>query len=280
MPDPFKGAGIIDEYSLNIFTDGSSYPDKSRAAGVGVRLVWVSEEGNEVVADYFPPGWQKATIDEMEIKACTVGLQEAQATFSDFDRFKKIIIYTDSRYVESNYFKAMNIWPKTKWQLSNGMPAANINLWRELKREVDKLPIRIEVEWVKAHKSNLHNRAVDKLAKKSALLPVNKPISRSQTTKKWSDRKTVKGCIAMEGQELKIRIISRDYIPKAKTTKYRYEVIDPKSKHFKNIDFIFCPEDLSRNHCYLVKVNEDQKKPQIEEVINELQIADYKYTHG
>lgn len=94
-----NGLGIIDEESLNIFTDGPSYPHKGRAAGVGVRLVWVDDKGDEVISDYCPPGWEKATIDEMEIMACSVGLQEAQATFSDFSHFKKIIIFTDSRYV-------------------------------------------------------------------------------------------------------------------------------------------------------------------------------------
>ena len=70
-----SGLGIIDEYALNVFTDGSSYPKKQRAAGVGVCLVWVNESGDEEFEEYSPPGWQNATIDEMEIEACIVGLR-------------------------------------------------------------------------------------------------------------------------------------------------------------------------------------------------------------
>ena len=62
-----SGLGIIDENALNIFTDGSSYPQKHRNAGVGGCLVWVNEAGDEEYKEYAPPGWQKATIDEMEI---------------------------------------------------------------------------------------------------------------------------------------------------------------------------------------------------------------------
>lgn len=272
-----EGLGIIDEESLNIFTDGSSYPNRGRAAGVGVRLVWVNENGSEVVSDYSPPGWEKATIDEMEITACTIGLEEALLKFSDLSQFKKIIIFTDSRYVKDNYFKAMNIWPKTKWRLGTGMAASNIPLWKNLKREAKKVPIPVEIEWVKAHKSNIHNRAADKLAKKSADVPINKPISVSETTKKWSDRKTIRGCIQMMGQELKIRIISRDYISADKVTKYRYEVIDKKSKNFKDIDFIYADDIMMRNHCYLVQVNEEQATPKVVKLIEELDMSEYNY---
>jgi ribonuclease HI len=53
-----NGQGIIDEYALNIFTDGSSYPNKKRAAGVGVRFVWVNDTGEEETEDYTPVGWE------------------------------------------------------------------------------------------------------------------------------------------------------------------------------------------------------------------------------
>ena len=64
-----KGLGIIDEEALNIFTDGSSFPLLKRAAGVGIHMVWVNDKGHEETEDYAPPGWEEATIDEMEIMA-------------------------------------------------------------------------------------------------------------------------------------------------------------------------------------------------------------------
>ncbi|MGA9031964.1 MAG: RNase H family protein [Sulfuricaulis sp.] len=272
-----SGLGIIDEYALNIFTDGSSYPKKQRAAGVGVCLVWVNESGDEEYEEYAPPGWQNATIDEMEIEACTVAVQEAKRFLKDKNRFKRILIFSDSRYEVENYFKAMHIWPNKRWLGANGMPVANIDLWKRLRKEVKNYPIKVDIKWVKAHKSNKYNRAANKLAQQSASLPFNKPLSHSQTTRKWSDRNTKRGCVPVLGQEAKIRIISREYVKKAKTYEYRYEVIDPDDKSFKDLDFVFCNEYLSRNKCFQVRFNSEQKRPFILEIIQELECSKYKY---
>ena len=171
-----SGLGIIDEDALNIFTDGSSYPHKQRAAGVGVCLVWINEAGDEEFEEYAPPGWQKATIDEMEIEACTVGLQEANRFLKANIQFKRVLVFSDSRYVVDNYFKAMNIWPKTRWMGANGMPVENIELWKRLRKEMNKCPLRVDIEWVKAHKRNVYNKKADKLAKQSAEMPFQKPF--------------------------------------------------------------------------------------------------------
>ena len=104
-----SGLGIIDENALNIFTDGSSYPQKKRAAGVGVCLVWVNKERNEEYEEYSPLGWQKATIDEMEIEACTVGLKQANRFLKGLDNFTRVLIFSDSRYVVDNFVRAMYI---------------------------------------------------------------------------------------------------------------------------------------------------------------------------
>jgi len=271
------GRGIIDEDALNIFTDGSSFPNRQRDAGVGVHFVWVNELGDEEIEDYAPPGWQSATIDEMEIQACIVAISEANRIFSDMKRFKRILIFSDSSYVVDNYFKAMRIWPQKKWLKSNNMPVANIDLWKKLRKLINKCAIQVDVEWVKAHKRNMHNRAADKLAKKSASSPVNKPFSLSETTSKWSDRKTKRGCVQILGQETKIRIVSRKYIGKAKTNEYRYEIIDSDDDCFKDLDFAYCSINLSRNHCYQVSFNDDQTKPFIVDVIDELDCSLYKY---
>jgi ribonuclease HI len=271
------GLGIPDEYALNIYTDGSSYPNKQRAAGVGVRFVWMNESGAEEIADYAPVGWQKATVDEMEIEACTVALKEAQRLFEDMSRFRRVVIFSDSLYVTENFVKATNVWPTRAWRGANGFPVENIDLWKRLRKEVKACSIRVHVEWVKGHKSNVHNRAADKLAKQSASMPFNKPLSISETTRKWSDRKTKRGCISITGQEIKIRIISREYKKHAKVYEYRYEVIDPTDKAFRDLDFVRYSQGLSRNKCFLVRLNANQDNPCIEEVIGELDPKDYKY---
>ena len=76
-----------------------------------------------------------ATIDEMEIEACTVGLQEAKRFLKEKNHFNRVLIFSDSRYVVDNFFKAMHIWPKKRWLGVNGMPVENINLWKRLRKE-------------------------------------------------------------------------------------------------------------------------------------------------
>lgn len=272
-----EGQGIIDETALNIFTDGSSFPQKQRAAGVGVIFVWVDEQGHEVTDGFSPPGYKSATIDEMEIQACIVALQEAMRLFKDLNQFKRILLFSDSRYVVNNFSSAINIWPKRKWLGANNLPVANIELWKKLGREVRQVPLRVDLQWVKAHKRNRHNSAADKLAKLSASVPINKPLSVSATTRKWSDRMTKPGSVLMKGQVTKIRIVSHKLQPKANITKYRYEVIDPGSEFFKDLDFVYCSEILSRNKCYEVQFNREQMRPTIVNVLAELDGDNYKY---
>lgn len=272
-----SGRGIIDEYALNIFTDGSSYPNRQRAAGVGVRFVWVNDSGDEEVEDYAPIGWRKATIDEMEIEACTVGLKEATRLFPDMKHFRRVLIFSDSIYVIDNFVRAMNVWPKRAWRGANGVPVENIDIWKRLRKEVSACPIRVDVEWVKGHKTNLHNRAADKLAKESASMAYNQPLSVSETTRKWSSRRTKRGSVPAIGQELKIRIVSREYKKHDKSFEYRYEVIDPSDQSFGDVDFVRCRLSLSRNKCLLVRLSSDRSDPRIEEVIEELDPQDFKY---
>lgn len=272
-----NGHGVIDEDALNIFTDGSSFPKKKRAAGVGICLVWVNEAGDEEFEEYAPTGWKNATIDEMEIEACTVGMQEANRLLDGRAKFKRVLIFSDSRYVVDNYIKAMKIWPNKRWIGSSGVKVENIELWKRLRKEVNKCPINVDIEWVKAHKGHKYNKAADRLAKQSAEMPFNEPFSHSDTTKKWSNRSTKRGSVAVFGQEIKIRIVSREYKKNTKTFEYRYEVIDPKDKAFKDLDFVFYEEYLSRNKCFKVRFGTDPKRPLILEVIEELECSDYKY---
>ncbi|MDB5871806.1 MAG: hypothetical protein JWQ07_1248 [Ramlibacter sp.] len=269
--------GIHDEEALNIYTDGSSFPGKKRAAGVGVVLMWVDEAGDPQTSEHAPTGYQSATIDEMEIQACTVGLQEAMSVFPDLSRFKKIVLFSDSQYVTENFVKAMNVWPQRAWRGANGMPVANVDLWKRLKKEVNACPLRVEVRWVKAHKSNIYNRAADKLAKRSAAMPFNKPLSVSQTTRKWSDRKTQRGCVTFDGRAVKIRIISTKYNKYIREYEYRFEVIDRHDPSYKDVDFVWYKHLLSRNKCLLVRLNSDRGHPGIDQVLEELDPDDYRY---
>lgn len=148
----------------------------------------------------------------------------------------------------------------------------NVELWKRLRKVVQSFPIRVEVKWVKGHKTSVHNRAADKLAKQSATMPFNRPLSVSQTAKKWSDQKTIRGCVPVQGQQVKIRIISTEFKSR-EDYEYRYEVIDPSDASFKCVDFVRFDQPLSRHKCLLVRFNSDRASPRIEQVIEELDQA-------
>lgn len=232
----------------------------------------MDESGAEKTHDYAPTGWQSATIDEMEIEACIVGLTEALQIFPDVSRFRKAFVFTDSMYVKENFVRAMNIWPQQAWRGARGVRVENVELWKRLRKVVQSFPIRVEVKWVKGHKTSTHNRAADKLAKQSAAMPFNRPLSVSQTARKWSDQKTVRGCVPVQGQLVKIRIVSTEFKSR-EDYEYRYEVIDPNDVSFKCVDFARFDQPLSRQKCLLVRLNSDRASPRIEQVIEELDPA-------
>jgi ribonuclease HI len=273
-----KGKGIPDEDALNIYTDGSSLPLNKRNAGVGFYFVWANESGDEETEAHCPLGWQSATSDEMELKACSLAIKEANNFFPDLIRFERILVFSDSRYVVNNYPYAKNVWPKRGWRnQSNGLSVENIDLWKELTKETNRCLIDVDFDWVKAHKKNPHNRVADDLATESASKPFNKPITVSGTARSWTDRKTKQGCIPMLGQVTKIRIVSWEYRRRDKVYKYRYEIIDPDDKNYKDADFLYYSEIFSRHDCYQVRLNSEQSKPSIVEILCKLDPADYKY---
>ena len=141
----------------------------------------MNASGDEEYEEFTSFGWQSATIDEMEIEACIFGLREVNKLRLDWDSFSRVLLFSDSRYVVDNFFRAMKVWPKKKWLGSNDMPVKNIDLWKRLRREVNKCPMRVDVEWVKGHKSSKYNRLADKLAKpcplKSREMSPNFPLA-------------------------------------------------------------------------------------------------------
>lgn len=179
-------------------------------------------------------------------------------------------------YVKDNFVKAMNIWPKQAWKGVRGDRVENVELWKRLRKVVQTFPIRVDVKWVKGHKTSVHNKVADKLAKQSAGMPFNKPLSVSNTARKWSDRKTVRGCVPVRGQQVKIRIVSTEFKSRDEY-EYRYEVIDRNDACFKFVDFVRFDQPLSRHKCFLVRLSAEQSRPRIEEILEQLDPVQYKY---
>jgi ribonuclease HI len=261
----------MDPNALNIYTDGSLLPNHN--GGYSVRFLFPdSFQENELIKDFDFSGVKNTTIGKMELKACTVALQEV-FKLVDTKSIKRIIIYTDSSYVVDNFSKAVYVWPKNGWCATNGKPILNVDLWKDLIREVKRLSsrFRVEIKWVKGHKDNIHNKAVDLLAKQSAQkAKITSLSSKNVVRRKHTNKKTKQGSIISTGQKIKIRVIEAEFLRIQKIYKLRCEVVSPNSKFFGNVDFIFSNEMLRPNHIYNVSLKMSTKYLKINKIIKEI----------
>ena len=259
---------MISENALNIFTDGSSL-GSPRRGGIGIRFILVDALGNEDVQDAQSPGYLGATSNQMELKACILALEEA-CRLHLADGVGKVVIQTDSLYVADNVNKAMFEWPKTRWHLRTGRPVLNAELWKQLTAAMKKVGKRVTFEWVRGHAKSSHNRAADRMARQSAAIPTNKPLSLVHVRRKLSEHSVDVGCVPMNGQRSSIHIITAQFLTPQKVWKCKYEVITKRSKYHDFVDIIFSDELLKAGHSYYVQVNREPNNPRIVKVFREI----------
>jgi len=259
---------VIVENALNIFADGSSL-GSPRRGGIGVRFVVIDSSGEEQVQDFEFAGHKNATNNEMELHACIIALNEAMK--ADLPpNINKVVIQTDSLYVVDNYKKAMFEWPKTRWLNREGRPVLNANLWKKLLKCFQKIGMRVEIKWVRGHSNSEHNKAADRLARASARIPLNKPLTHVSVRRKTTDKSVDIGSVEMNGQRITIRIITSNLLNVQRLWKYKYEVISKHSRYRGNVDFIFSEHFLSTGHTYYVRVNCNTNNPRIDKVFREI----------
>ncbi len=264
---------MIDDDALLIYTDGSMF-GKPRRGGFAFRFVYNDDSGNEVVEDFCPQGHSGATSIQMELKACVEALK-AVSSHPRLYAFSKITVSTDSQYVRDNVPNAIFNWPKTRWQRQGGAPVLNVDLWKGLVREIKALaPLHVDFKWVRGHSGDIHNSAVDKLARKSAKGVLREPLSIVNVGKKTTTKQVQIGCVEMCGQRMVIQIINSQFLRTQKVYRYKYQVVSKGSKYFDMVDQIYSlpkpPIALSRWHKYRVSVNKDTRNPTIMKVLEEL----------
>lgn len=259
---------MLRENALNIFTDGCSL-GSPRRGGVGVRYVLVDSIGQEELQDAQFPGYPVATNNQMELMAATLALEEAMRLRLT-DQATSIFIYTDSLYVVDSVPKAMFEWPKTRWHLRSGRPVLNADLWKRLTSAMKKVGKRVDFKWVKGHAKSAHNKAADRMARRSALLPTNKPLSAVQVRRKITDQSVDIGSVQMLGQRMSIHVFVSELLKPQNVWKCKYEVISKASKYFGLVDIIFSDHFLTAGHSYFVLVNKESANPRVVKVFREL----------
>lgn len=255
---------------LKIYTDGSSYPTPRRG-GIGIRFVGVNDGGDEVIDDVELPGFRGANNNQMELYACVAGLREALEN-RDLSLVSAFEIYTDSMYVSENYKTAMFQWSGNRWRNRDGRPILNADLWKDFVKLIRKSsPRKVEVHWIKGHSKDRHNKAVDRLAKKSAKNALNAPLTIVGVRRKMTKKSTEIGSVEMRGQRIRIRIITTEYLPVQRLFKFKYEVISKGSTYYGNVDEIFCCEVMKEGHHYEVRMNKNTANPTVTKVLREVE---------
>jgi len=261
---------MMKEDALNIYTDGSSY-QSPRRGGIGIRFITVDEHGAEVIDDREELGYKGATNNQMELFAAVLALRIALESY-DLTRFNSIELFTDSQYVSGNYKTAMFGWSSNRWTNRNGRPVVNADRWKELIKLIKRCaPLRVNIHWVKGHSKNVHNKAVDKLAKNSAKGLLNRSLTIVEVRRKHTHKMVEIGSVEMKGQRLRIRVLTSEYLRPQGLVKYKYEVLSKRSKYFQNVDVIFSSIDLRAGHHYEVVVNKNTANPSIVRLLRELE---------
>lgn len=260
---PYLMDNII-ENAINIFTDGSSY-SAPRKGGMGIRFVVINQEWNEESYDLEILGHKGANSQQMELQACVEAFEMLLSRGSPIvvSQFARVIVNTDSMYVVENFRRAKYEWPRSKWQTRDGTPVANAQIWKELVKKTAKLQMPVEFRWVKGHKSSVHNKAADKLAKSSARGVLRPPLSIVSVRRKKTYRSIDRGSVILIGQRLTIRVITDEYLKVQRCYKFKYEVMSKSSLYFGNVDIAYSEHLLRAGHTYFVQMNKDSKNPRI-----------------
>jgi ribonuclease HI len=100
-------------------------------------------------------GEPHTTNNRMELTAVI----QALAALS---RSCKVVLYTDSQYVQKGISQWLQGWKRKGWRTTTG-PVKNLDLWQEL----DRLNQHHQVQWrwVKGHAGHVENERADELAR-------------------------------------------------------------------------------------------------------------------
>lgn len=265
---------LHDEGALIIYTDGSMFSKPRRLGGIGMRLIWTNQDGDEEIYDYNPPGFFDVSVPLMELRAVIEALRLLTRKNPPVPPglYSKIVVYSDAIYMVDGHPAAKGSWPRNKWMTKEGTPVKNAEHWQELLRLERRIGKRFQIRKVKGHSKNPHNKAADELARASAKVATNPTISPAKLRRKRSPKQLVPGSVKMEGQTVTIHIHKAQHMPVQRLNAYRYSVESSSSPYYQEVGWAFAERsiNLSAGHLYAVRFNEDTKNPRIEEVFMEV----------
>ena len=99
------------------------------------------------------------TNNRMELMAAIMALELLKGAC-------KVVLHTDSKYVQQGIGEWMPNWLRRNWKTSGGVPVKNQDLWMRL--HAAAAPHQVDWRWVKGHAGHADNERVDLLARQAA----------------------------------------------------------------------------------------------------------------
>lgn len=135
---------------VEVFTDGACSGNPG-PGGWGVVLRWGTTE-KELYG-----GEQETTNNRMELLAVISALNALTRTV-------RVVVHTDSTYVQQGISKWIHGWKKNGWKTKDKKPVKNEDLWRALEEAASRHDV--EWRWVKGHAGHPENERADALARR------------------------------------------------------------------------------------------------------------------
>lgn len=134
---------------IEMFTDGACSGNPG-AGGWGAILRYGTYEKE------FSGGAPDTTNNRMEMTAVIEGLKALKEPCA-------VTLMTDSRYVVDSITKKWVYgWQKKNWKKSDGKPALNVDLWKEMLKLLEIHQVKFI--WIKGHAGHPENERCDRLA--------------------------------------------------------------------------------------------------------------------
>ncbi|HJV07002.1 ribonuclease HI [Paludibacterium denitrificans] len=82
---------------------------------------------------------------------------------STLNRPCRVVVYTDSQYVQKGISEWIHSWKQRGWKTAAKEPVKNADLWQQLDAERNR-HLQVEWRWVKGHAGHEFNERADQLA--------------------------------------------------------------------------------------------------------------------
>ena len=146
---PAAAAAAPAEPKLVVYTDGACSGNPG-PGGWGAILVW-GENRKEIKG-----GEAGTTNNRMELLAAISALELLK-------RPSKVVMFTDSKYVQDGISQWIQGWKRKGWRTAGGSAVKNEELWRRL--DAANAKHKVEWRWVKGHAGHPENERADELAR-------------------------------------------------------------------------------------------------------------------